>query len=98
MDCTNIGTFVLDNSDYIYKVSVKRFIFTPHEQEKKYSDESIYWDTFDAKITNVIEIPNDILIEFNRVDEYYEPMGVYDYYKLSDVQLTRFEDKQQEEY
>lgn len=92
MDCTNIGTFIHDNSHYIYKVSIKRFIYTPYECEKKFTDESVYWDTFTARITNAIEVPGDILLEFNRLNEVNEPMEVYDYFKLSDVHITRYEE------
>ena len=97
MDCTNIGTYIHDNSEYIYRVSIKRFIFTPHEMNKQYSDESIYWDTFDARITDAIEIPGDILLEFHRVDEYREPMKVYDYFKLSEVHISRYEELDDDE-
>lgn len=97
MDCTNIGTYIHDFSEYIYRVSIKRFIYTPHEQQNKYSDESIYWDTFDAYISDAIEIPGDILLEFHRVDEWDNPMGVYDYYRLSEVHITRYEREEDEE-
>ena len=98
MDCTNIGTFISDNKDYVYSISIKRFIYTPNEWDKKWSDESIYWDSFSGKILQAIEIPNDILLEILRVDDYSNSLNVIEYLKLSDISLSRILDKHDDNY
>lgn len=104
LDCTNIGTWVHDLQEgQIFRYCVYKKVFTPYEQDKKFSDEPIfedggYWNY--AYITNVIEIPNDILIEF---DELYEEDGDFKsrcfktYRKLSDIQLVKYEKDNEEQ-
>lgn len=39
---TDMETFLLDTSDRIWSYCVYRRMFTPYEQDKKFSDESFY--------------------------------------------------------
>ena len=45
MCCTDMETWFLDNSDRIYRFVVYKKLFTPYEQDKKFSDESQFEDT-----------------------------------------------------
>lgn len=97
LDCTNIGTWVHDNDDTIYRFLVYRKMFTPKEMKECYSDESEFADTYykTCKITNVIEVPNDVLLELlimsnDGIDEMHD-LNMYEYHKLSDIKLFRFD-------
>lgn len=99
LDCTNIGTWIHDSQEgQIFRYCVYKKVWTPYEQDKKFSDESQfenggYWKY--AIITNVIEIPNDVLLEFEEVEreDYdcgpFKPIGCKSYYKLSDICLEK---------
>ena len=39
---TDFTTFMLDNLEVEFRYLVKKHIFTPYEQDKKFRDESIY--------------------------------------------------------
>jgi hypothetical protein len=84
---------------------VYKKVYTPYEQEKKYSDESEFENggcyTI-AQIVNIMEVPNDILIEFEILSDTngflpFEKIGVRQYYKLSDIKLLRFESDNSED-
>ena len=98
LEITNIGTWLHDEGDYIYRFLVYKKVWTPYELDKKFSDESEYEESgyynF-AKIVNIIEIPNDILIEFEifypNDEEIYESSGRHEFHKLSDIKLIRYD-------
>ena len=62
---TNIGTWVHDNEDVVYRFLVYKRMFTTKEMKECYSAESVYEDDYYkcCKITDVIEVPNDVLLE-----------------------------------
>ena len=97
LDCTNIGTWVRDNEDVIYRFLVYKRMFTPKEMKECYSDESVYEDDYYkcCKITDVIEVPNDVLLELlimsnDGIDDIHS-LNTYEYHKLSDIKLSRFD-------
>lgn len=100
---TDLETWLYDfNDEKIFKIYRKRNVFTPYEQEKKFSDESV-WECVSesAKIVEAIELPNkDTLFGFRDVwkedirDQNNDLIGVdlqtsrfIDYYPLSEIQL-----------
>lgn len=100
LDCTNIGTWLFDSQEgQIFRYCVYKKVYTPYEQDKKFSDETEfenggYWNY--AYITNVIEIPNDLLIEFEELyqDEEctpFKPIGHKSYRRLSDISLQKYD-------
>lgn len=96
LDITNIGTFLMDNRDYVYRLWVYRRMYTPFEKKQK-SESATQYESSIAKlvrITNAIEIVGDILLEFEEVfdDSEFEVDGkYYSYYRLSDIHLERVE-------
>lgn len=105
LDCTNIGTFFLDNNDKFFRLLVYRKVYTPYEVDKKYSDESMFEsDSYElCKITKVIETAGDVLLECSiYYEDYLEQedhslqkkliySGKKEYYKLSEIKLTYFD-------
>jgi hypothetical protein len=96
---TDFLTFVLDNSDNMFRYWVKKTTFTPLEQYERYSDQSLYEndECYYAYINDAIELPDgDILLELrdwecSREDENYT------YYKLSEIHLGRISSDNDEE-
>lgn len=86
-------TWFCDNSDRIYRFVVYKKLFTPYEQDKKFSDESQFEDTryrF-GFIEESIELGNgEWLLGFREVIE-GEVCSYISYFKLSDIQLSYFE-------
>ena len=60
---TDLETWVHDNTDTFYRISRYKRLYTPYEQDKKYSDESVYEETYQGKITGVVDTGNDKLLE-----------------------------------
>lgn len=93
---TDLETFILDNSDTIFRYLVYKRVYTPYEQDKKYSDESIYEDggmyTY-ARINTAIELPDgDVLLGFNEVDpDTHRPFSTEHFFKLSEIKLSKFD-------
>ena len=91
----NITEFLEENKDTIFRyVTFNKFgIWTPEQMSEKYCDESVYLDphyTF-AKITDAINTPNGLMLEFDIVDDHdFEPYGHKEYKLLSDIELSEF--------
>ena len=68
---------------------------------KKYCDESVYLDTYYtfAKITDAINTPNGLMLEFDIVDDCdFEPYGHKEYKLLNDISLEVFRIDNDETY
>lgn len=99
LDCTNIGTWVHDLDNQVFRYTIYKKVYTPYEQQKCFSDESEfenggYYNY--AYITNVIEIPNDLLLELEELeqiidDNKFEPLGIKTYVKLSEIRLYKYD-------
>lgn len=72
----DLETWMIDNSDKFYSVKKYMKVYTPYENDKKYSDETRYEWEKTCKIKEAIEIPNDVLLG---LQEYFD-----DYVTLSD--------------
>ena len=96
MCCTDMETWFSDNSDRIYRFVVYKKLFTPYEQDKKFSDESQFEDTHYrfGFIEEVIEFgQGEWLLGFREVID-GEVCSYISYFKLSDIQLSFFEQDQ----
>ena len=104
LDITNIGTWVHDLSDKIFRFLIYKKVYTPYEQNQKFSDESEYENGGYYKfgfITNAIEIPNDVLLEINEVTEVdegsFEYLDKKIYVRLSEIRLEYYESDNKKE-
>lgn len=96
MRCTDMETWVRDNSSRIYRFVVYKKLFTPYEQENKFIDESQFEDTHYrfGFIEEAIDLGNgEWLIGFREVID-DEVCGYISFLKLSDIQLSYFEHDQ----
>lgn len=88
----DLETFILDNKDTIFRISRYKKIFTPHEEEKKYIDESIYEDSYFGKITKAIEVKDDVLLEIELVyeedDGEIKSLGITYYELLKNIHIS----------
>lgn len=91
----DIYTWLHDvGEDKLFRFVVYRRIFTPYEQEQKFSDESQYEDTHFTfgYIKELINLENgDYLIGFNICDDDGSGLGIIEYYRLSEIRLSCFE-------
>lgn len=94
MCCTDMETWFCDNSERIYRFVVYKKLFTPYEQERKFADESQFEDTHYrfGLIEEAIELGHgEWLLGFREIID-GEVCGRIDYFKLSDIQLSYFEE------
>lgn len=97
LDITNIGTWIMDDKETVYRVYTKKWTYTPFEQDKKYSDESEYYDDgypIICRITNAIEVPNDVLLELtelNGEEEGNNDIGRKVYRLLSEIHIVCYD-------
>lgn len=93
---TDMETWLLDNDSRIYRFLVYKKMFTPYEQERKFMDESQFEDVHFrfAFIEEVVELGHgEWLLGFREIID-GDTCTHLDYYKLSDIQLSYFEDDQ----
>lgn len=90
---TDFETWLMDNSDRIYRYWVYKRMFTPEEQATKWEDQSIYeQDECEyGRIVEAVELPDgDILLGF--IDPYESESstayGYINYHKLSEIALA----------
>lgn len=92
----DMHTWLSDEAeDRVFRMWVFKRMFTPYEQDEKFSDESIYEDTTCkfVMIKEIIELADgDYLIGFQDADSDNEYL---EYFKLSEIRLDyRLEDKE----
>ena len=96
MCCTDMETWFCDNSDRIYRFVVYKKLFTPYEQDKKFMDESQFEDTHYrfGFIEEAVDIGSgEWLLGFREIIE-GDVLDRINYFKLSDIQLSFFEQDQ----
>lgn len=95
---TDMETFILDTKGTIFTIYKYKKVYTPYEQDKKYSDESIYEDPYGIKVhlLNAIEVYGDTLLEVDLLQEntegMYERVGVIEYCLLSEITLCIYDE------
>ena len=102
----DIHTWLSDvGEERVFRMWVFKKMFTPYEQDEKFSDESVYVDDVckHVMIKELIELPDgDLLIGFQDADDADSDNLYLEYYKLSEIRLDyRPEDKERledEEY
>lgn len=100
---TDFDTFILDNSNKIFRYYKYKRVWTPFELDKKYSDESIFENggyTEFVYIRQAIELPDgDILLKMEVThnpddDILYQDQDeddiLFKYEKLSDIVLEEY--------
>ena len=96
MCCTDMETWFLDNSDRIYRFLVYKKLFTPYEQDKKFMDESQFEDIHYrfGFIEEAIDLGHgQWLIGFREIVD-GGVCGYISYFRLSDIQMSYFEQDQ----
>ena len=88
----DIHTWLSDvGEERVFRMWVFKKMFTPYEQDEKFSDESVYVDDTCnlVMIKELIELPDgDLLIGFQDTDS----DNLYlEYYKLSEIRLDYYQ-------
>ena len=84
--------------DTIFRVWVRKRIFTPYEQDSKFIGQSLYEDDIATHIiiTDVISLPDgDLLLATYNSDD--NDKGYITYYKLSEIDLAKADYDMEEE-
>lgn len=96
----DIWTFLHDTGERVFRFWVYRRMFTPHEIEEQYIDESVYEDTMASLgiIKECVVLPDDdVLLGFQHI--YDEGNVVFSdyiaYFKLSEIRLEYWPDDQE---
>ena len=96
MICTDMATMLSNYSNRIYRFLVYKKLFTPYEQEQKFTDESQFEDTHYrfGLIEEAIELGSgEWLLGLREVVD-CEVCRYISYFKLEDIQLSYFEQDQ----
>lgn len=92
---TKFEDFIKTNKNDIYRFWVYKKVWTPYEIENKFKDQGEFEeDTCEfGKITNVIELPDDVLLEISILDQEddLKEYGCKQYHKLSSISLCKYE-------
>lgn len=91
---TDIETWLHDDGDRLYRYLVYRKVYTPYEQQKAFTDESVYEDDHYelCRIEEAIDLGNgEWLLGLRIVGEDGEDYGHTMYFKLSEIRLARFD-------
>lgn len=87
----DIHTWLSDEAeDRVFRMWVFKRMFTPYEQEEKFTDESVYEDDTCkfVMIKEIIELADgDYLIGFQDADDADSDNLYLEYYKLSEIRL-----------
>ena len=87
----DIHTWLSDvGEERVFRMWLFKKMFTPYEQDEKFSDESVYVDDICkyVMIKELIELPDgDLLIGFQDADDADSDNLYLEYYKLSEIRL-----------
>lgn len=94
--CTRTAIDMLcDNpAGTIYRFNVYRRMYTPYEEEHKFMDETEFTDSHYefGRIKDMAPLnKTDYLIEMRICDEDGEDFGRSEYYRLSEIRLSKFD-------
>lgn len=97
--------WVINKHNQVFAYQVYKRMFTPYEQEQKFTDESEFTDIHyqPARIVEAVELGGgDWLIGFHNLYEDFDDIdGEITYYRLSDIRLFTYgflQNKFNEEY
>lgn len=86
---TDFTTWMLDNDGRLYRYWVYRRIWTPYEQEQKFTDESFFEseECEEGFLREAVELPDgDILLGFQ--PPFFNEGEYLEYYRLSEIHLV----------
>lgn len=90
----NMRDCLINKRDHVFAYQVYKRMFTPYEQEQKFTDESEFTDIHyqPARIVEAVELGGgDWLIGFhNLYDDSDDIDGEITYYRLSDISLFTY--------
>lgn len=100
---TDFTTWLVNNQETVFTISRYRKMFTPYEEENKFSDETAFEDTYQGKIKSAINLGYDTLLEINVLldtiggyDGEFSNSRVTNYELLSNVSLSVYKDESEE--
>lgn len=91
---TDMETWLIDYGDRIYRYVVYKKMFTPYENQRAFSDESVYeCDHYQlCKIEEAIDLGNsDWLLGLRKIDDDGQVFGNIEYLRLSEIRLEYFD-------
>lgn len=95
--------FIRKNPDRVFRYWVYKKVFTPYEQEKKFTDESRYEDDYAnfGVVREIIPLPEgDFLLGiaqvFETLADLKEDHAHIDYYRLSEIRLAFYPNEQED--
>lgn len=95
--------FILRNQDRVFRYWIYKKLFTPYEQQERFSDESQYESCYAnfGVVREVIPLPDhDFLLGIAQVFEsksdLQENHAHIDYYKLSEIRLSYYPNEQED--
>lgn len=91
---TDMETWVLDESERIYRYQVYKRMFTPYEQKNAFVDESQFESDYYSfgKIEEAVELGNgEWLIGIRQIID-NDLSDSISFYRLGDIQLSVFDD------
>ena len=94
--------FIRKNPNRVFRYWVYKKVFTPFEQEKKFSDESRYEDDYAnfGVVREIIPLPeSDYLLGiaqvFETLEDLKEDHAHIDYFRLSEIRLAYYPNEQE---
>lgn len=95
--------FIQKNQDRVFRYWVYKKMFTPYEQEQRFTDECQYESNYAnfGVVREVIPLPdNDFLLGiaqvFESMEDLKEDHAHVDYYKLSEIRLSYYPNEQED--
>ena len=85
----------------VFRIWEYKKMFTPYEQDEKFSDQSVYEDEIAQRviIDNVIELPDgDLLLAVHDWECDYGSSMYTDYYKLSNISIAKANSDMEENF
>lgn len=90
-----MNNFIYENEDVVFCFRLYKQVFTPHEVEKAYSDESIFEETIYGHITGAVDLGYDFLMEVKVLnvdaDGFIEETNKTEYVHLGQCRMTVYE-------
>lgn len=94
----NMESWMLTNRDKTFRYLVYKKVYTPHEQQKAYMDESEYENGgyySKCKIEEAIDLGGDWLLGMRILEDDNEKTGILHYVRLNEIRLSCFENDQE---
>ena len=92
----NIESWLDEHGGRIFRYLVFKKVYTPYEQQKAFSDASMYESNYYqfCKIEEIIILADDVLLGLRSMDRDGEVYPDVEYHKLSEIKLMSFDNDQ----